>query len=210
MSSLPEPVERAAASFDRLPGLGPRAALRFVSWLAAQPKESILAFARSIEQLAHGIHHCRMCQQWSDQAVCRICRDPGRDASIICVVATSQDIRPIEESGAFHGLYHVLHGTLDPLEGRGAAHLTMSALLERIKSTSVQEILLALDADVPGDATALFVQQKVSDIPTIRVSRLARGLPSGATLEYTDPLTLVDAIKHRRHILQTQTPKTAS
>lgn len=205
MSSLPEPIERASASFDRLPGLGPRAALRFVSWLATQPKESILAFARSVEQLAQGIHHCSICQQWSDQPTCRICRDPQRDASMICVVATSQDIRPIEDSGAFHGCYHVLHGTLDPLEGRGAEQLTVSALLERLRGGKVQELLLALDADVQGEATTLYLQRELSAYPLIRVSRLARGLPSGATLEYTDPLTLVDAIKHRRPV-QNQKP----
>ena len=124
---------------------------------------------------------------------------------MICVVATSQDIRPIEDSGAFHGRYHVLHGTLDPLEGRGAEQLTVSALLERLRGGKVQELLLALDADVQGDATTLYLQRELSAYPLIRVSRLARGPPSGATLEYTDPLTLVDAIKHRRPV-QNQKP----
>lgn len=199
MSSLPEPIERAAASFDRLPGLGPRAALRYVSWLATQPKDSILAFARAIESLANTVRRCSVCQQWTDQQVCRICRDTNRDAHLLCVVATSQDIRPIEDSGAFKGKYHVLQGTLDPLEGRGAEHLTIHELRQRLAtSKEIQEVLLALDADVSGDATALFLQQELQAFPQVKVTRLARGLPSGATLEYADPLTLIDAINNRK------------
>ena len=199
MSSLPEPIERAAASFDRLPGLGPRAALRYVSWLATQPKESILAFARAIEALANAVRHCSVCQQWTDQHICRICRDTNRDTYLLCVVATSQDIRPIEDSGAFKGRYHVLQGTLDPLEGRGAEHLTIRELRQRLAtSKEIQEVLLALDADVSGDATALFLQQELQAFPHVKVTRLARGLPSGATLEYADPLTLIDAINNRK------------
>lgn len=198
MSSIPEPIERAAAAFDRLPGLGPRAALRFVSWLATQPKETILAFARSIEGLAHQVRRCTRCHQWADQALCRLCRDTTRDQSLLCIVATSQDIRPMEDSGVFRGLYHVLHGTLDPLEGRGAEQLTIQSLLRRLQEEPVKEIVLALDTDVQGDATSLYLQQQLAAHPAIRVSRLARGLPSGATLEYADPLTLVDAINHRR------------
>ena len=113
-------------------------------------------------------------------------------------MATSQDIRPVEDSGVFRGLYHVLHGTLDPLEGRGAEQLTIQSLLRRLQEEPVKEIVLALDTDVQGDATSLYLQQQLAAHPAIRVSRLARGLPSGATLEYADPLTLVDAINHRR------------
>lgn len=199
-SSLPEPVERASASFDSLPGLGPRASLRYVSWLATQPKDVILAFARSIEALAHSIHRCRVCHQWTDQDPCRICRDPAREAGLLCLVATSQDIRPLEDSGAFKGKYHVLNGLIDPLEGRGADNLTIPSLLERItkQQPPIQEILIALDADVPGDATTLYLQRILGQFPRVRISRLARGLPSGASLEYADPLTLMDAITNRR------------
>ncbi len=200
MSSLPEPIERATAAFDRLPGLGPRASLRYVSWLTTQPKEAILAFARSIEALAQAVRRCEVCQQWTDQNPCRICRDSGRDQHLLCIVATSQDIRPLEDSGAFKGRYHVLHGTLDPLEGRGADQLTIGLLQQRLRGPDAQirEILLALDADVPGDATSLYLQRVLQAFPDITVSRLARGLPSGASLEYADPLTLVEAIRHRR------------
>lgn len=200
MSSLPEPIERASAAFDSLPGLGPRASLRYVSWLATQPKETIMAFARSIEALAHAIHRCQICHQWTDQDPCRICRDTNRDATLLCLVATSQDIRPLEDSGAFKGKYHVLNGTLDPLEGRGVEHLTIPSLLERLskQEPKIQEVLIALDADVPGDATTLFLQRTLAPFANLKISRLARGLPSGASLEYADPLTLMDAITNRK------------
>lgn len=199
MSSVPEPIERAANAFDRLPGLGPRAALRYVAWLASQPKEVILSFARSVEALATSLQHCDTCHQWTDAKRCPICRDTHRDAHLICVVAISQDIRPIEESGAFRGTYHVLGGTINPLEDRGVQDLAIPSLLERVRpSSSVQEILIALDSDVAGDATSLYLQQALKPFSHLKITRLARGLPSGASLEYTDPLTLLDAIRHRR------------
>lgn len=199
MPSVPEPIERAANAFDRLPGLGPRAALRYVAWLASQPKESILAFARSVEALASTLQHCDICHQWTDTPHCNICRDPSRDTRLVCVVAISQDIRPIEDSGAFRGRYHVLGGTINPLEDRGVQDLTIPLLLKRVQSNEgIQELLIALDADVAGDATTLYLQQTFSKLPNLKVTRLARGLPSGASLEYADPLTLLDAIRHRR------------
>ena len=206
MSSLPEPIERASAAFDSLPGLGPRASLRYVSWLATQSREVILGFARSIESLANSIHRCRICHQWTDQDPCRICRDPSRDATLLCLVATSQDIRPLEDSGAFKGKYHVLNGTIDPLEGRGSEQLTLPSLVERLskQEPKISEVLIALDADVPGDATTMFLQRALAPFAHVKVSRLARGLPSGASLEYADPLTLMDAITHRR---TTEPPK---
>ncbi len=199
MPSVPEPIERAANAFDRLPGLGPRAALRYVAWLASQPKEVILSFAKSIEHLANDLGHCKTCHQWTDAPECAICRDLHRDPHLVCIVAISQDIRPIEDSGAFRGRYHVLGGTLNPLERRDAKDLTISSLLQRLSNdTAIQELLIALDTDVAGDATTLYLQQALQGFPRIKITRLARGLPSGASLEYADPLTLLDAIRHRR------------
>ncbi len=208
MGALPEPIERASAIFDSLPGLGPRASLRYVSWLAAQPKEVILTFAKAIEHLAQGLKQCSICHQWADASVCRICRDPLRDTHTLCVVATSQDIRPMEESGAFKGRYHVLGGTLDPLEGRGAATLSVPSLLSRLEKTpTITEALIALDADMTGDATTLYLEQQLARFPHVRLTRLARGLPTGASLEYADPLTLIEAIQHRRST-ERKTPPT--
>lgn len=197
MPSLPEPIQQASGAFDSLPGVGPRAALRYAFWLVSQPKEVIETFARAMSGLAH-ILHCSVCHQWTTEIVCNICRDGRRDRTLVCVVATSDTIRAIEDTGAFSGMYHVLGGTIDPIEGRTPDTIAIAPLIERVRATvpPIQEILLAFDADIPGDTTALYLTKQLSAFP-VKVSRLARGLPTGAALEYADALTLADAITHR-------------
>ena len=199
MSSIPDPLQRAAAAFDSLPGLGPRAALRYAYWLITQPKDSIIRFAKNIEALATNITTCEICHQWADGSPCAVDRDPSRDRTVLCVVATSQDLRAIEETGAFHGVYHVLNGTLDPIEGRTPERLTIAHLMTRLNAPDSQfkEIILALDADVPGDTTALYLRKQMTGLP-IKITRLARGLPTGAMLEYADANTIADAMENRK------------
>lgn len=196
---LPEPIHDAAAAFDSLPGVGPRAALRYAYWLVTQPRERIERFARSIQQLASGISHCTVCHQWSDQSPCAICRNPGRDQTTLCVVATSQDVQSVEDTGAFKGRYHVLGGTLDPIEGRTPYTLTLPSLVSRLQEagSTIREVILALDADLPGDTTALYIKKQLTS-PSLKVTRLARGLPTGAALEYADAHTLADALVNRK------------
>ncbi|HEU0051093.1 MAG TPA: recombination mediator RecR [Patescibacteria group bacterium] len=197
MRSLPEPIHNAAAAFDHLPGVGPRAALRYAYWLVTQPKEDIFRFAKSIEGLASQITTCPSCFMWSDQSPCAICRDSAREIQTLCVVATSQDVRMIEDTGVFKGRYHVLGGTLDPIEGRTPYTLTISQLLARLKNSPVQELILALDANIQGDTTALYLKKQLTGLP-VRITRLARGLPTGASLEYADATTLADALMNRK------------
>ncbi|MFA6428977.1 MAG: recombination mediator RecR [Patescibacteria group bacterium] len=194
----PDPIHRAAAAFDSLPGLGPRASLRYAYWLITQPKETILRFAKSIEGLAQNITTCQLCHEWAEKSPCATCRDPGRDPGLLCIVATSQDLRAVEDTGVFKGRYHVLNGTLDPIEGRTPETLTITHLLTRLKDPTsvIREVILALDADVPGDTTALYLHKHIEGLP-IKISRLARGLPTGAALEYADAMTLADAIENR-------------
>jgi len=196
---IPDPIQRAAAAFDSLPGLGPRAALRYAYWLVTQPKDAIIKFSKNIESLATDITTCTICHQWADKSPCAICRDPSRDHATLCVVATSQDLRSIEDTGIFKGLYHVLNGTLDPIEGRTPEKLTISLLMSRIADTQspIREVILALDADVPGDTTALYLSKQMAGMPA-KITRLARGLPTGAALEYADSLTLADALENRK------------
>ena len=196
MANLPEPIQNAAAAFDSLPGVGPRAALRYAYWLVTQPRENIERFARSLNTLAQNVRHCDVCGQWSDRSPCSICADPKRDASSIAVVAASPDIKSIEETGVFKGTYHVLGGTIDPIEGRTPDTLRITELVERARMPIVKEVILALDSDVPGDVTALYLQKQIGDLAT--VTRLGRGLPTGAALEYADAHTLADALKNRR------------
>ncbi|MCC6563267.1 recombination protein RecR [Candidatus Uhrbacteria bacterium] len=197
MAQLPEPIQNAAAAFDALPGVGPRAALRYAYWLVTQPKEVIERFSRSIQTLADQVRHCDVCGQWSDRSPCSICSDPKREASQICVVATSQDIKSVEETGVFKGIYHVLGGTIDPIEGRTPDTLRIKELMARVQMPVIKEVILALDADVQGDVTALYLKKQLSALP-LRVTRLARGLPTGAALEYADAHTLADALQNRK------------
>ncbi|MCE9586071.1 recombination mediator RecR [Candidatus Uhrbacteria bacterium] len=198
MANLPDPIQNAAAAFDILPGVGPRAALRYAYFLVTQPKEVVERFSRALQGLADKIRTCDTCGQWSDRSPCSICADPARDQSILCVVATSPDIRSVEDTGVFKGRYHVLGGTLDPIEGRTPDTLTIAKLVSRLKSTpSITEVILALDADVPGDVTCLYIRKQLESFP-IKVMRLARGLPTGAALEYADAHTLADALRGRR------------
>ncbi len=205
---VPKPIHDAAAAFDSLPGIGPRAALRYAYWLASQPKELVKRFARTFDALADGVTRCQTCGAWTDVSGCSICTDPRRDQTSICVVATGQDVRVIEESGAFKGKYHVLGGLLDPIEGRTPETLNIDSLIRRLATpdSQVTEVILALDPDVSGDTTALFLTKKIQDIATpdslrptpVRVSRLARGIQHGAPIEYADGTTIADALRHRK------------
>ncbi len=199
MHQLPEPIQQAAAAFDCLPGVGPRASLRYAYWLVTQPKEVIERFARSIQSLSHAVTTCQICFQWAEHSPCGVCRDPQRDPKILCVVATSQDVRVVEETKVFKGRYHVLGGTIDPIEGRTPDTLTIRQLLTRLQQPEqpVQELILAFDADIPGDTTALYLRKQVNGFG-VRVTRLARGLPTGASLEYADAHTLADALMNRK------------
>lgn len=198
MHSTPKPIHDAAAAFDSLPGIGPRAALRFAYWLASQPREAIQRFAKTFEALSNGVVRCGTCGAWADGTTCRICSDPRRDAASLCVVATSQDVRVIEESGAFNGRYHVLGGLIDPIEGRTPETLDIDRLVSRLSGEHpVREILLALDPDIAGDTTALYLMKRLAGTGA-SVTRLARGIPHGAQIEYADGTTIADAIQNRR------------
>lgn len=198
MAQLPDPIQNAASAFDGLPGVGPRAALRYAYFLVTQPREVVERFSRALQSLADKIRTCDVCGQWSDRSPCATCSDPARDQSILCVVATSPDVRSVEETGVFKGRYHILGGTIDPIEGRTPDTLTIAKLLSRLKTElTIKEVILALDTDIQGDVTCLYIRKQLSAFP-VKVTRLARGLPTGAALEYADAHTLGDALKNRR------------
>jgi recombination protein RecR len=201
MASAPRSIHEAAAAFDSLPGIGPRAALRYAYWLAAQPKDMILRFSRTFATLAESVRRCVVCGMWSENETCTICSDPRRNPAILCIVATSQDVQVIEESGAFRGKYHVLGGRIDPIEGKTPETLQIPALIRRIETTEpkIQEVLLALDPDMAGDTTALYLTHALAP-HAVTVSRLARGIQHGAQIEYADGTTIADAITNRRDI----------
>ncbi len=196
---VPRSIDELAKMFDRLPGVGPRAALRYAYWLAGQPKPLIAQFAEVLNRLAQKITPCSVCGMWTDESPCAICRDPERDKSLLCVVANSQDIRVMEDATIYRGKYHVLGGLIDPVEGKTAEHLTVQKLLQRIHNSepAITEIILALDPDVSGDTTALFLTRQLNNL-NVTVSRLARGIPTGAQIEYADEATITDAYLNRR------------
>ncbi|MEN9558110.1 MAG: hypothetical protein RL141_479 [Candidatus Parcubacteria bacterium] len=204
----PDVIHHVAAEFDGLPGVGPRAALRYAYWLVGQSREKLLRFADALRALADGVVRCASCGLWSDESPCGICRDPGRDRRLLCVVATPQDVRAIEDSGAFRGLYHILGGTIDPVSGRTPETLWISPLFAKIAAPAspITEVILAFDSDIPGDTTVLYLKRQLAaartaeshDLPPLRITRLARGLPNGAALEYADEMTVAEALAHRR------------
>lgn len=185
--------------FDRLPGVGPRAALRYAYWLATQSKTNIRQFADTLSQLAAKIVPCQVCGMWTDASPCSICSDPRRDVGLLCVVANSQDVRVMEDAGIYQGRYHVLGGLLDPIEGKTPEMLQIGKLLEKIKNpeNKIREVVLALDPDVQGDTTAMYLMRQLAGLP-VTISRLARGIPTGAQIEYADEATITDAYLNRR------------
>ncbi|MFC1662756.1 recombination mediator RecR [Patescibacteria group bacterium] len=185
--------------FSQLPGVGRKTAERYVYYLINQTPEVIRELADKIADLPKSITKCESCNRIAEDSPCNICHDSQRDKSIICVVAESQDLAPIESSKHYRGQYHVLGGVLNPLEGITPDKLTIKALLQRLEKNGVKEIILALNPDIEGESTALQLAKTLKNKP-VKVTRLARGLPMGSDLAYADEVTLSNAIKGRQEV----------
>ncbi len=199
MSPTPRALERLIQEFTKLPGIGPKTAERLVYYLLKQPKEELVSMADSLRQAKDEVVICRQCFRFADQDPCPICADKRRDKSLLCVVAESQNIPVIEKTGAFAGHYHVLGGLISPLEGITPDKLKIGELEQRLKTNGVKEVILALNPDLDGETTSLYLAKLIKPIG-IKVTRLARGLPMGADLEYADEVTLENAILGRKEI----------
>lgn len=199
MSPTPRALERLLQEFTKLPGIGPKTAERLVYYLLKQPKSELDAMAQSLAEVKNEVVTCSRCFRFTDQNPCALCADSRRDQNLLCVVAESQNIPVIEKTNAFHGLYHVLGGVVSPLEGVTPDQLTMTQLETRLKADSVKEVILALNQDLDGETTALYLARVIKPLG-IKVTRLARGLPVGAELEYADEVTLESAITGRREV----------
>jgi recombination protein RecR len=197
MAYHPEPVARLIEALQRLPGIGPKTAQRLAFFLLKRPTEEVTALAESLTQLKALIVHCRVCFNVTQENPCRICRDPGRDASALCVVEEPNDLLAIERTGEFRGRYHVLLGALSPLDGIGPEDLKVRELLTRLEREPVEEIILATNPSVEGEATALYLGKLLKPFAT-RITRIARGLPVGGDLEYADEVTLSKALEGRK------------
>ncbi len=197
MSYTAEPITRLVRALSTLPGIGPKSAQRIVYHLLRSPESDVEELARAILELREGLTICSVCFNIADSNPCSICRDERRDSSVICVVERSSDIPPIERTGHFSGLYHVLNGVLNPGRGVGPDDLNVQELLQRLRNGIVREVILATNPTVEGEATAMYIRQLVMSLG-VKVTRLARGLPYGSDLEYADDITLAQAIDSRQ------------
>lgn len=191
-------IDDLATELSRLPGIGRKTALRLTYHLLRQPGDQTRRLAEALLTLGERVRPCSRCFNLTEEELCAICRDPRRDASILCVVEQSSDIGAIERAGEFRGVYHVLGGRLSPLDGVGPDDLTVTPLVERIVAGGqVREVIIATNPSLEGEATALYVQGQLAP-RGVAVTRIARGLPVGGDLEYADGVTIAQAIAARR------------
>jgi recombination protein RecR len=193
------PVARLIEELHRLPGIGPKGAQRLAYHLLRATREEAQSLADAIVEVKERIGFCSICQNTTDRDPCQICADGARDASIICVVEEPLDILAIERTRSHRGAYHVLHGSISPMEGIGPEQLKVRELLERLRDGRVQEVIMATNPNLEGEATAMYISRLVQPIG-VRVTRLARGLPMGGDLEYADDLTLARAFENRQEL----------
>ncbi|MBM3459373.1 MAG: recombination protein RecR [Armatimonadetes bacterium] len=191
------PLARLVGELERLPGIGPKSAQRLAFHLLRIPAEEARQLADAILEVKDRITSCSVCHSFTDQPVCDLCRDPRRDASLLCVVADPRDLMALERTNEFRGRYHVLGGVISPLEGIGPEMLKIRELVERIQDGQVHEVILATNPTVEGDTTAMYVARLLRPFQ-VRVSKIAFGLPVGGDLDYADQATLIQALEGRR------------
>lgn len=197
-----EPIARAVEAFATLPGIGPKTAQRLAFYLLRQSSESVAELADAIRHMKEAVHFCSVCGNVTDVEPCSICRSDQRDRSLICVVEDPLAVLTLERTRIYKGLYHVLHGALDPLHGVTVEDLKIEELVKRVQpngdaSQVVREVILATNPNVEGDTTAGYLERRLAPLG-IQVTRLARGLPVGGDLEYADEVTLARALEGRR------------
>lgn len=196
MLRFPEPIKQLINHFDMLPGIGPKTAEKLVFYLLKQPKHDIKTFSQALQQLHDALGFCQICQNFSEQEMCSICRDPNRDRTTICIVAENHDLAAIEHSAEYQGVYHVLGGSLNPLEGITPELLNIQQLVERVNNERINEVILAFNSDFEGEATVLYLQKLLAN-KNFKLTRLAQGLPMGSVVEYADEVTLSKALRGR-------------
>ncbi len=194
-----EPIVRLIEEFGKLPGIGPKSAQRLTYYLLQSPPERVETLAEAIRGIKQGLRLCSVCLNITDSETCIICCDDNRDRSKICIVEEPADILPLERTRKYRGLYHVLHGVISPGDGVGPDDIKLNELIMRIQKGGIDEVILATNPNLEGDATAMYIQRLITS-PQIQVTRLARGLPFGGDLEYADDVTLSRALEGRQSI----------
>ena len=192
-------LNKLIEQFGKLPGVGAKTAQKMAYFILAQGDATVREFAETLLASKDLIHCCPRCQNLTDQPLCPICADPRRDTATICVVTDPKDLIAIERTREYHGLYHVLHGTISPMDGRGPEQLRVKELLHRLEDETVTEVIMATDPTVEGDYTAMYLSRLLKPLQ-IKGTRLAYGIPVGGDLEYADEVTLCRALEGRRSV----------
>lgn len=189
-------LEKAVNEFAKLPGVGRKTAMRLVLHLLRQDTATVEAFGNAIVTLKHEVKYCKVCHNISDTETCRICSDPGRDDSVVCVVENIRDVMAVEATQQYKGLYHVLGGVISPMDGIGPADLEIDSLVNRVKEGDIKEVILALSTTMEGDTTNFYIYRKLEKLE-VKLSIIARGISVGDELEYADEVTLGRSIVNR-------------
>lgn len=195
----PEPISKLIDSFTKLPGIGPKTAVRLAFFVLNMKEDDVLDFAKALVSAKREIAHCSVCGNITDQDPCTICQDPMRNKTVICVVQDPKDVIALERMREFNGLYHVLNGAISPIDGIGPEDINVPTLLERLKDDEVTELILATNPNVEGEATAMYISRLLKPAG-IKITRIAHGLPMGGDLEYADEVTLSKALEGRREL----------
>jgi recombination protein RecR len=199
MANYTASIEKLIECLIKLPGVGRRSAERIVAHVLGATKEEIKILSESLFKVKESVRSCQICNNLSEEESCKICQDLSRQKDIVCVVEKPSDVTAIEKAGNFHGFYHVLLGSISPLEGRGPSDLKIDGLIQRIKQGGLKEIIIATDADTEGETTAMYLTQLLKPLG-VHLSRIGLGIPMGSNLEYADATTLSKSLESRRTI----------
>ncbi|KAB3530298.1 recombination protein RecR [Alkaliphilus pronyensis] len=199
MNYYSAPIARLIDEFTKLPGIGRKTAQRLAFYVISLSIEDASQLSKAIIEAKKSIKYCSICTNLTDQDICTICKDKRRDASVICVVEDARDVIAMERTKEFHGFYHVLHGAISPLDGIGPEDIRIKELLARLQDNSVNEVILATNLNIEGEATAMYITRLLKPLG-IRVTRIAHGIPVGGDLEYADEVTLAKALDGRREL----------
>ena len=193
-------LDNVCSELQRLPGIGRRTALRLAMHMLKMDTEVVDSLSESIARFRHDIRHCQSCNNLSDEALCPICSDTRRDRSVVCVVEQVADLMSIENTGQYHGMYHVLGGVISPMQGIGPSDLKIDMLVEKVAAGGVKEVILAISTSVEGETTLFYIMNRLKKYPSVKVTTIARGIGFGDELEYVDELTITHALLNRRTV----------
>ncbi|MGE7667909.1 recombination mediator RecR [Ureibacillus composti] len=195
----PEPISKLIDSFMKLPGIGPKTAARLAFFVLTMKEDTVTTFAKALVDAKRNLTYCSVCGHITDIDPCQICSDQQRDVSTVCVVQDPKDVIAMEKMRDYHGLYHVLHGAISPMDGVGPEDINVASLITRLQDERVKELILATNPTIEGEATAMYISRLVKP-SGIRTTRIAHGLPVGGDLEYADEVTLSKALEGRREL----------